>query len=131
MAQLMCIVVTPEKTAIEAATDFVVVPLYDGELGIAPGHSPLIARLGYGELRLGRGEKAEHYYVDSGFVQVIDDTVSVLTNRALPVKDIDAEVANEQLREALKRPATTNEQQETRDKLIAQARAQIHLAQKS
>src|SRR5262245_37484738 len=68
MAQLNCIVVTPEKTAVEAATDFVVVPLSDGELGIAPGHSPLIGRLGYGELRLGHGEKAERYYVDGGFV---------------------------------------------------------------
>lgn len=131
MAQLMCIVVTPEKTAIEAATDFVVVPLYDGELGIAPGHSPLIGRLGYGELRLGHGEKAERYYVDGGFVHVIDDMVSVLTNRAVPVKDVDPEAAHAQLREALKRPATTTEQQESRDKLIAQARAQIHLAQKS
>jgi F-type H+-transporting ATPase subunit epsilon len=128
MAQLTCIVVTPEKTAVEAVTDFVVVPLYDGELGIAPGHSPMIGRLGYGELRLGRGEKAERYYVDGGFVQVLNDTVSVLTNRAMLIKDIDEEVAHEQLRHAIKRPILTKEQQDIRDRLVAQARAQIRLA---
>jgi len=127
MAQLNCIVVTPEKTAIEAVTEFVVVPLYDGELGIAPGHSPMIGRLGYGELRLGKGEKAERYYVDGGFVQVLNNTVSVLTNRAIPASAVSAAAGQEQLRDALKRPIATKEQQEIRERLVAQARAQIRM----
>jgi F-type H+-transporting ATPase subunit epsilon len=130
MAQINCIVVTPEKTAVEATTDFVVVPLYDGELGIAPGHSPMIGRLGYGEMRLGHGPQAIRYYIDGGFVQVQNDTVSVLTNRAVPAAQVDQAVAREQLRHAMKRPLQTREQQEIRDRLVAQARAQIRVAQK-
>jgi F-type H+-transporting ATPase subunit epsilon len=130
MDQLKCIVVTPERTAVETETDFVVVPLYDGELGVAPGHSPLIGRLGYGELRLGRDKAQRRYYVDGGFVQVLNNTVSVLTNRAVPAENVNEEAAHEQLRQALKRPIGTPEQLAIRDRLIAQARAQIHIAQK-
>lgn len=52
MSELKCIVVTPEKTALDQLANFVVVPLFDGEFGVGPGHSPMIGRLGYGELRI-------------------------------------------------------------------------------
>ena len=68
------------------AADFVALPLYDGEIGIAPGHSPFIGRLGYGELRVVNGGGRTRYYVDGGFVQVADNLVSVLTKRAIPRK---------------------------------------------
>jgi F0F1-type ATP synthase epsilon subunit len=79
---LTCLVVTPEQTALEQKCDFVALPLYDGEIGIAPGRSPLIGRLGYGEMRIKTGGVTTTYYVDGGFVQVDDNIVSVLTNRA-------------------------------------------------
>ncbi len=44
MAQLQCIVVTPEATVLDEMVDFVALPLYDGEIGIAPGRAPLIGR---------------------------------------------------------------------------------------
>ncbi|HEY1067766.1 MAG TPA: F0F1 ATP synthase subunit epsilon, partial [Pirellulales bacterium] len=53
--KLRCIVVTPETTLLEADCEFVVLPLADGELGIAPLHAPLIGALGYGEMRLTTG----------------------------------------------------------------------------
>ena len=49
--RLQCVVVTPERTLLDELVDFVALPLYDGELGVLPGRSPLIGRLGYGELR--------------------------------------------------------------------------------
>ena len=49
---LTCVVVTPEQTALEQKADFVALPLYDGEIGIGANHSPLIGRLGYGEMRI-------------------------------------------------------------------------------
>ena len=54
---LRVVVVTPEQTVLDATTDFVALPLYDGELGVAPSHAPMIGRLGYGELRIGHGER--------------------------------------------------------------------------
>ena len=70
MAELKCVVVTPERAVLDEPADFVVVPLYDGELGIAKDRLPLIGRLGFGELRITRGTQTLHYYVDGGFVQV-------------------------------------------------------------
>lgn len=131
MAGITCTVVTPEATALEEKADFVALPLYDGEIGIGANHSPLIGRLGFGEMRLKVGGKVSHYYLDGGFVQVAGNTVSVLTNRALPADKVDANHAKEQLSAALKRKAHTPELMEIRDRLVAQARAQLHVAKSS
>jgi F-type H+-transporting ATPase subunit epsilon len=129
--QLHCIVVTPEKTALEESTDFVALPLYDGEYGVAPGHSPVIARLGYGELRLkSEAGATERYYIDGGFVQVADNVVSVLTERAIPADKVSVDAAHKELDAALRRPANTPELMEQRERDIARARAQIHVAEK-
>ncbi len=131
MDQLKCVVVTPEATVLEETTPFVVVPLFDGEIGIALGHSPMIGRLGYGELRLTLGDQTARYYVDGGFVQVADNVVSVITGRAVPAAEIDADVAQEHLQEAFRRPANSPELMEVRDRIVAQARAQLRLARRS
>ena len=131
MAQLRCIVVTPEETAMEQESSFVVVPLFDGELGVAPGHSPLIGRLGFGELRLTASDGTKsRFYVDGGFVQVANDVVTVLTGKTVPARDLDVAVAEEQLAEAMKRPVNTDELLELRERAVLQARSQIRIAQR-
>lgn len=125
---LTCIVVTPEATIRESPAQFVVVPLYDGELGIAPGHSAMIGRLGYGEMRIREGQRTDRYYVDGGFVQVSGDVVSVLTNRALPAAQLDADAAAAQLEAARQRQANTPELAAIRDRMQLQARAQLRIA---
>ncbi len=104
---------------------FVALPLFDGEIGIAPLHSPLIGRLGFGEMRLKKGEVEKRYYVDGGFVQVADNVVSVLTNRAVDAKDLSAAAAEAQLEAAIKQKADTDELLAIRDRSIAQSRAQL------
>lgn len=128
---LHCIVVTPEQTALEQDAEFVALPLYDGEIGIAPGHSPLIGRLGYGEMRLKSGGSTKTLYVDGGFVEVADNVVSVLTNRAVPASKVDPSAAETQLASAIRQHAGTPELAEIRDRQIAQARAQIRIARRA
>jgi F-type H+-transporting ATPase subunit epsilon len=128
--RLQCVVVTPEATVLDTRADFVTVPLFDGEAGIAPLHSPLIGRLGFGELRIKRGGAVERYYVDGGFVQVADDVVSVLTNRAVAAKGLDADAAEEQLRTALGQSASGSDELAIRDRRIAQARGQLRVARR-
>jgi F-type H+-transporting ATPase subunit epsilon len=125
---LLCVVVTPEQTVLEQKADFVALPLYDGEIGIAPGRSPLIGRLGFGEMRIKTGATTTTYYVDGGFVQVADNVVSVLTNRAVPAQRLDSGAAESQLTAARQRPSNTPELMEVRDRAIAQARAQLRTA---
>jgi F-type H+-transporting ATPase subunit epsilon len=128
---LTCTVVTPEQTALETKADFVALPLYDGEIGISPNHSPLIGRLGYGEMRIKSGGTTVAYYGDGGFVQVADNVVAVLTNRAVPAKNLDPAAAESQLATALQRPGNSPELLEIRERAIAQARAQLRTARRA
>jgi F-type H+-transporting ATPase subunit epsilon len=128
MAELNVIVVTPETTVLEKSAEFVALPLFDGEIGIAPGHSPMIGRLGYGELRIRTGGSTETLYVDGGFVQVANNIVSVLTNRAVPAEALDAQVAADQLAAARNRKSNTDELLAIRDRMESQARAQLRVA---
>jgi F-type H+-transporting ATPase subunit epsilon len=128
---LHCVVVTPEQTALDQDAEFVALPLFDGEIGIASDHSPLIGRLGYGEMRIKAGGTTKTLYVDGGFVEVAGNVVSVLTNRAVPATKVDGAAAETQLANALRHPASTPEQFDIRDRQIAQARAQIRIARRA
>lgn len=127
-SSLRCVIVTPEQTVLETACEFVALPMMDGEYGILPGHSPLIGRLGYGELRVRTSDEEFHFYSDGGFVQVAEDLVSVLTNRAVPADQIDPGTAAELLEVALVRPAAGEEELTIRARMIAQARGQMRVA---
>ena len=128
--KLQCTVVTPERKAVDQAVDFVALPLYDGEIGIAPDHAPLIGRLGYGEMRLRQNDRVSCFYVDGGFVQVVGNQVTVLTAQAIPADEVREAVAQAQLDAARKQLATTPEQLQIRDRTIAQARGQLRVARR-
>jgi F-type H+-transporting ATPase subunit epsilon len=127
-AALHCVIVTPEATVLDAPADFVALPLWDGEAGVAPGRAPLIGRMGYGELRVRTGNATQRFYVDGGFVQVANDIVSVLTNRAIPAKAVDVAGAEESLRVALTTRAAGREEMAIRERRILQARGQLRVA---
>jgi len=131
MFELQCTVVTPERTVRDGSAEFVVLTLYDGEIGIAPGHTPMIGRLGSGEMRITAGGRTDRYYVEGGFVEVLGEEVSVLTNRAVPAEELDEAVAQEQLAAARARPALTTEQMAQRDRAVALSRAQLRVARRA
>ena len=124
---LKCVVVTPEKAVLDEPADFVVVPMFDGELGVAPDRLPLIGRLGFGELRITQGNQTKHYYVDGGFVQVRSNVVTVLTSKAMDVKDLKIDQAQAVLQSAT--VEATPEGQEAQYKAQQRARVQLRLAQ--
>jgi F-type H+-transporting ATPase subunit epsilon len=126
---LQCVVVTPERAVLDELADFVALPMYDGELGVLPGRAALIGRLGYGELRVRRGNQTQHFYVDGGFAQVRANVVTVLTSKAVPAAEISAPAAQQALQNALA-PAT-GDALEMQLKQQARARAQIRMARHS
>lgn len=130
-SELLCSVVTPEEAVLETTALFVALPLYDGEIGIAPRHSPLIGRLGYGELRVVDQNQTKRFYIDGGFVQVVDNRVAILTSRAVSADHLDEDAALERLEAARSRPAQGDEQLDARHRVVAQARAQIRVAQRA
>ena len=124
---LKCVVVTPEKAVLDEPADFVVVPMFDGELGVALDRLPLIGRLGFGELRITQGNQTKHFYVDGGFVQVRSNVVTVLTSKAMDVKDLKIDQAKAVLQSAT--VEATPEGQEAQYKAQQRARVQLRLAQ--
>jgi F-type H+-transporting ATPase subunit epsilon len=126
--RIQCVVVTPERTLFDQLVDFVALPLYDGELGVMPGRTPLIGRLGFGELRTREGATTKRYFVDGGFVQVRDDVVTVLTNRATPAEKVDPAAAAKELEHAQAIRATTEFDLEQKSKAVARARAQLRVS---
>ncbi len=125
---LSVIIVTPEATVLDTPCEFVAIPLFDGEAGIAPDRAPLIGRLGYGEMRVRHGGHTTRYYVDGGFVQVADNLVSVLTNKAVPAADLNVASAQEQLSSALASHAAGPAEMATRERHVSQARGQLRVA---
>ena len=79
---LHVVVISPEQTVFEGRADGVVAPAWDGEIGILRGHAPLMAVLGTGEIRITHGGTVERFDVAGGFLQVADNVVTVLSERA-------------------------------------------------
>ena len=79
---LQVAVISPERTLFEGSVDSLVAPAFDGEVGILPGHAPMMTLLGRGLLRLGTDGSAGRFQVEGGFLQVVDNQVRVVTDRA-------------------------------------------------
>jgi F-type H+-transporting ATPase subunit epsilon len=83
-------VVTPERRVLAESVDMVTVPGLGGELGILPGHTPLISQLQTGVLTYAQDGKNQQLHVSGGFVEVRDDHVAVLAEVAERPEEIDA-----------------------------------------
>ncbi len=76
-------VISPEAILFEGDAASVVAPAYDGEVGILTGHAPMMALLGKGELRVSaEGAEPRRFTVEGGFLQVADNRVQVVTEKA-------------------------------------------------
>jgi F-type H+-transporting ATPase subunit epsilon len=75
-------VISPEAVLFEGTTDALVAPAFDGEVGVLTGHAPMVTLLGRGTLRIGRGGGTQRFQVEGGFLQVADNQVRVVTERA-------------------------------------------------
>jgi len=98
--ELHLLVITPERQVLDETTDaLVVIPAHDGELGILPGRAPLLCELGIGQMRYQKAGVTKRLLIDGGFAQVVDDNVTVLTDRAIPAPELTDEVLRSAERE--------------------------------
>jgi F-type H+-transporting ATPase subunit epsilon len=104
------VIVTPERQLLRESVVEVVLPGADGELGILPGHAPLITELGIGELRCrgAGGEEEVHLAIIRGFAEVLSDRVTVLAETAELAEEIDVERAKQALERARARIAASD-----------------------
>ena len=105
MAILKVDVVSAEKSLYSGEAKFVVLPGESGELGILPGHTPLITRIRPGLVKVVFEDNSEEsFFVSGGLLEVQPDHVTVLSDTAIRGGDLDEQKADEaraKAREAL------------------------------
>lgn len=93
--RVRCVVVTPERAVLDETAEMVIVPMFDGELGVLPGRAPIVGQLGAGELRIKTGDTVTRWFIESGFVQVRSNVVTILTANARPAGEITSAMAEQ------------------------------------
>jgi F-type H+-transporting ATPase subunit epsilon len=121
-------VVTPERAAWEGEVRFVAVPAHDGEIGFLAHRAPLIAKLASGPLRIETSDgRTETLFVDGGFAEMLGNRLTVLTEEARPVEDLDRAAAEKQLAEARAMSAVDDEAFAERQRALHKAREELRL----
>lgn len=93
-------IVTPEARVYSDTVDNVVIPTVEGEIGVLPGHIPLLSQVTDGELRVAKGSTIETLVIGDGFVQVQGDKVSVLAEHAIEENSIDENAVEKAMQSA-------------------------------
>jgi ATP synthase, F1 epsilon subunit (delta in mitochondria) len=93
-------IVTPEARVYSDTIDTVVIPTVEGEIGVLPGHIPLLTQVEDGELRVTKGNTTEFLVIGGGFAQVEGDRVRVLAEHAINEEVIDEKAVEEALARA-------------------------------
>lgn len=93
-------IVTPEARVYSDTIDTVVIPTTEGEVGILPGHIPLLTQIENGELRVTKNGQTQWLAVSGGFVEVEHDRVHVLAQQAITEEKIDEKVVEDALKRA-------------------------------
>jgi F-type H+-transporting ATPase subunit epsilon len=124
-------VVTPSRRVLEGRANEVRIPGALGELGILPGHTPLLTSLGTGEVTWFDGDTTGRLVVQGGFAEVQPDAVTVLASVAETVDEIDVESARTALAEAQEKlKAVAAEEFDEVDGQVRLAEARISAASK-
>ncbi|HEY8747346.1 MAG TPA: ATP synthase F1 subunit epsilon [Tepidisphaeraceae bacterium] len=124
-----CVVVTPERQALDESVSQVILPAWDGETGILTDRAPLLVKLGTGVLRVDPASgPSRKFMIDGGIAQMKSNRLTILTNEAMAAEDIDAESARAQYAEAEARIPTDNKTRDDRAHQMQRARVQQELA---
>lgn len=117
--------VTPEKVVLQGRADFVVLPAWEGEMGVLPGHEPFLVQLKHGEVRVTEGRELRRLAVTGGFAEVGHDKVVLFAETAEMAEQIDAE----RERQALEKAKAERAQKDIDPLTLAAAEAAIRRAQ--
>jgi F-type H+-transporting ATPase subunit epsilon len=108
------IVITPERQVLSEKTAAVVFAAHDGELGVLHNRAPLMCELGIGQLRYDVDGQTRRLFIDGGFAQVYEDTVTILAQQAIPVEQVTPELIAEAERKLRELHGTSEEATEAR-----------------
>lgn len=119
-------IVTPTAKALSEEVDYVGLPAAHGEMGIYPNHVPFVTELAAGEVAFQQKSKVFHMAIGAGFVQIMPDKISILTDMAINEDHIDEQKAEEA---KLRAEARLNEQLNDEELALVQATIANSIAQ--
>jgi F-type H+-transporting ATPase subunit epsilon len=93
-------IVTPEKLVVRDMAEEAQIPGVNGNIGILPGHAPLITELGAGEISYRSGGQVRRFATAWGFAEILPDKVTVLAETVEPAAEINVARARQSLEEA-------------------------------
>src|SRR5690349_12208988 len=135
MATFQLELVSPERLLLSRQVEMVTIPAADGEMGVLPGHSPMVVALRGGVIRVREnGAETERLFVAGGFAEVSPERVTVLADEATPLANVSRAEAERRVAEAeAALREVTNEDPETKrdaalERLLS-ARAMLDVAQ--
>mgnify|MGYP002652380609 CR=1 FL=1 len=96
MSDMQVDLVAVDRQIWSGTATFVLARTVEGEIGIMPKHSPLVAQLDYAMVRIDSADESQTWAVDGGFVSVEEERVSILVDDAQPADEIDAEQAQQE-----------------------------------
>ncbi len=126
--------VTPYKKVLSEDVDELTAPGLIGELGILPGHTPLLTTLKVGELTYKKGSESYHVAVNWGYLEVEEETVTVLVDTAEKADEIDlnrAKAALGRAEDALKTMASDDKKHAVMEAALQRALIRIQVASRN
>lgn len=117
MATFKIKVVTYGEKVLEQEAEFVLVRTTEGDMGILPNHSPFIAGLSTGEMKIRLNGKEEKYFVSEGLLEISNNVVTIIATEAIPADQLDVERAKKEVEEL---KAKLAKMQEDKDILLTQ-----------
>ena len=99
--KLILNLITPQAQLLkDREVDMVIFPAFEGEMGILPGHVPVLVQLVEGSLRYKQNDKEEEFAIIGGFVEVVDNVVNVFAEGADLAEEIDEEAESQKIKKA-------------------------------
>ena len=129
-----CTLVTPECQLLDEEVTYASIPAVDGQIGLMPGRAPLLVKLGDGALRLelssssGESDRtARRFFIGGGFAQMKDNVLSLVTNEAVAVEDVNGLEAEAALKEATATVTHSDDEFTKNQRKQIRARTMLHL----
>lgn len=124
--------VSPEKLLFSGEVDMVVLPVEEGDMGVLPGHSPVIATIRPGTICIYEGASiSQRLFVAGGFVEVTQERCTVLADTATPIEEIDTADAQAKVKDLGEDVSHAKDEAEkaVAEAALAAAEAKLHAAQ--
>jgi F-type H+-transporting ATPase subunit epsilon len=136
-----CRLITPVAQILDEPVKYVSLPVWDGLLGVLPNRGPMVAKLGIGSLRIdfpdreGARGGTRTFLIEDGFVQMVNNKLTILAGAAVPAETLVESEAQAELAEAqARRPtpgATSAKEMDVISRDRARARLKVRLARET